>query len=427
VERTVLVVTAPFPNVPGNPLWHVTLHRRQFSDTDYRTTLITELTGARSRLLTQQLNTPAQLQITLDGRSDEAKLIRELQTDLWLWRWDDLSGRYVPYFQGPITQAEDQITEQQYTINLTAHDYLAMLTRRYTTRTLNYLQQRQDAIAGGLVLEARQTVTTNGATSFVPGAYLPLGVNYVNGDGSIRNQNTSPLRDRTYVGSTDIGVALDDLANVQDGFDYDVVPGTRFSVAGSVNTGIVRIFYPSQGVARSTVLEYGSTLSDVVRTVNSTDYANFIRALGNNGSTDPGAPQLYSERWNDDSNNTSVVPVGLWMDAPNGAADINQQATLDQVAHGALDNQGTLEPSYTLGLAPGVYHEGFANMGDTMPVVIQAGRLNVDGTRVRIVGMTFSVGDDGQEDVGITVGRPLTSLADLLTDAQRALDALARR
>jgi hypothetical protein len=396
--------------------------------------MISELTGARSVRLEQQLNTSAQLQVTLDGRSEEAALIRELQQDLWLWRWDEAQGRDVPYFQGVIAQAEDQLTEQAYTLNLTCHDYLSLLTRRYTTRTLTYTNVDQDDIAAGLLSEAANTRTTDGVTSFMPGSYLPLLATRVAGDGSARSNRSGLLRTRTYVGSTELGTAFDQLAHVQGAvgavgaFDYDAMPGTRQSVSsGRDDTGLLRIFYPSQGQARNDVLEYGATLSTVARTVNSADYANFIRSLGNNGQSDPLAAQLYAERWNNDANNVPVTPVGLWMDAPNGSADINVPATLNETAQGALNYEGVLEPSYALGLAPGAYYDGMFGMGDTMPVVIQAGRLNVSGALVRIVGIAFDVGDDGEENVSITVGRPLTTLADMLIDAQRELDALARR
>jgi hypothetical protein len=65
-------------------------------------------------------------------------------------------------------------------------------------------------------------------------------------------------------------------------------------------------------------------------------------------------------------------------------------------------------------------------MGDTVPLVVEAGRLNVN-TTVRVLGITYTIGDDGQEDVALTLGRPLTTLADAFTQADRDADALTRR
>ena len=67
-----------------------------------------------------------------------------------------------------------------------------------------------------------------------------------------------------------------------------------------------------------------------------------------------------------------------------------------------------LVPSYSLTLSPGTYRRAAFNLGDTVPVVIKSGRLNVN-TGVRIVGMNFAIDDDGDEDVELIVGRPLTS------------------
>jgi hypothetical protein len=65
-------------------------------------------------------------------------------------------------------------------------------------------------------------------------------------------------------------------------------------------------------------------------------------------------------------------------------------------------------------------------MGDTVQLVIQSGRLNVN-TQVRILGIEYDVGDDGQEDLVLTVGRPNTTLYKVLSKQRRDVEALARR
>ena len=206
------------------------------------------------------------------------------------------------------------------------------------------------------------------------------------------------------------------------GFDYDVRPAQPSAFGDDV----LRIWFPYQGVARSDiVLVYGSTVSSLTRSVDSGDYANFQRALGNNGSSDPAAAQLFSEAVNSDANNVTVTPVGLWM-AGDNQADVTIQSTLDQTAQGDLALSGVLVPTYTLGLRPGVYEWGAPNMGDVVPLVVQSGRLNVN-TSVRVLGITYDIGDDGQEDVTLTVGRPAVKFRDLLAASTRDVNALTRR
>ena len=408
--------------IPGNRgRWRLTLHRRQFSDLPWMQTLIAEITTARSRRLEQLLNKSAQLTFTISGRSPEATLITELATDVVAWRWDENRGHDIAYFRGIVGQGQDQITEQSHTINFTCHDYLAVMNRRFLRSLRNYTQVNQDALVASFITDAN----TEG---FMPGSYLPLHHSPRDPDGRQRPSGQGgpppPLnRDRQYAAAANLGKLLDDLSAVEQGFDYDVVPGWRYD--GMNNFDVLRNFYPSQGIDRSgdLVLEYGSTVSTVDRTVNSTDYANYERLVGSNASTDVPAP--YSEQWNDDANDITRVPFGLWMDVDN-ASDVTIQSTLDQQASGALRDKGLVLPSYTIGLRPDFYTEGLLNMGDTVPFIVNSGRLNVFDA-MRVVGLTFDIGDDGNENVGLTLGRSRTTLTDLLRAGTADINALARR
>lgn len=111
----------------------------------------------------------------MDGRSPSCAYLSELTTDVLAWRWDDdagadrLMGRFV------VAQAEDQVTEQAYTVNFTCHDYLSMLDRRYLTAAadLVYTQTDQDDIVTDLVNRAIHVTAATGSPSFYPGSSLP--------------------------------------------------------------------------------------------------------------------------------------------------------------------------------------------------------------------------------------------------------------
>lgn len=425
-ELATLAAPGTYPIPGGRGRWRLTLHRRVFgpagpgsypSDTG-----LAELITARSRHLETNWCQSALLSFTVDGRSPAAASILELQQDVIAWRWDDQTGRDIPMFRGPITQSEDQITDDGHTVTFTCHDYLAMLQRRILTgpTPVNYTQTDQDAIVSGMLAVANHPTAATGADVFYPGSVLPLAFSIVNPDGSDRSWS-GQLRDRSYLGGSVIGNIIDDLAKVIGGFDYDVWPR---SDAWGVDR--LRLFYPQQGVTRTApALAYGSSVATVTRSVNSSDYANYWRVIGNNGSSDQNAAQMYSEAWNSDANNVGALPIGLWMNQDN-ASDVNIQSTLDQKAQGDLALSGILEPSYTLGLRPGAYSMGNPNMGDTVPLLIQSGRLDVN-TTVRVLGIAWDIGDDGQEDVALTVTRPTVTLAEILKDAHRDVNALARR
>ena len=65
-------------------------------------------------------------------------------------------------------------------------------------------------------------------------------------------------------------------------------------------------------------------------------------------------------------------------------------------------------------------------MGDTLPLIVQSGRLNVN-TTVRVMGLSFEPNDDGDEIVTLTVGRAPTSLVDILGAQAADIRALSRR
>lgn len=409
------VLNAPVP--AGRGRWRFTLHNRAFAPggiNAWQSTIIAELTAARGRRLETAWNSPAALTFTIDGHHAQAQLVKELATDVMAWRWDERYGGDRALFKGLVTQSEDQLSEQSHSVTFTCHDYVALLERRLLTSTLTLNGVDQDNMADTLITTASTARSSSGVT-LAPGAYIPLQCVNINPDGSTRSTASGQLRNRTWYPQTNIGEAFADLARVINGFDYAV----------DAQLDALYIYYPYQGVVRSDVeLVYGSSVAALTRSVNSADYANYWRVLGNASSTDPNV-QLYSEAWNADANNVTAMPVGLWMGDDN-AADVTVQATLADKANGDLALAGQLTPTYSVTMRPGWYYWQYPNLGDTVPLVVKAGRLNVN-TAVRVLGIGYDIGDDGDEDVTLTVGRPALTLADLLRRADTDINALTRR
>ena len=404
------------------PVWRLTVHRRSFATTATpSTTGVAELTDARSRRIEYGANGPAVCTFTVDGRAPAAGELVELQTEVMCWR----DGRLM--FRGVVAQSEDTLSEQSHSVNFTCHDYLAALTRRYLTGNadLVYTQREQDDLVADLVDRANRITSTAG-TSFYPGSQLPLTVALVNPDGTARAGKSGQLRDRTYPGGTSIGQAITDLGACINGYDTDVQPA-----ADTAGTDRLRVWYPSRGTARTTVaLTYGAAgaggINSLTRSVNSATYANYVRVIGNSGGAE-GAPQLTADRWTADANDVGRVPVGLWQESDN-ESDVSVAATLGQKADGYLTTAGVLVPSYTLALTPGWYEPDTLGIGDTVPLVIESGRLHVN-TTIRVLGISYALPDDLEagEDVEVTVGRPALTLTALFRPLKRDIDALARR
>jgi microcystin-dependent protein len=404
----------------GRGLWRFALHERQFSDQNFRDTLITEIVGARGIRLEMAWNRPAKLTLTLDGHHPTTALIRELQTDIYAWRWDEWAGADRCMFRGIVSQSLDQLTEQAYTVNFVCHDYLKMLERRLLTNSLYAEQVDQDSLVLTFVDRAKRATSSSGI-SFSPGSYLPVEAVLLAPDGSPRG-SSGILRDRNYPASSNVAELLDNLANCIGGFDYDLIPGP--AAPGVTPYDQLRIFYPYKGVVRDNPLVYGVTVSGLTRSANAANYANYWRTLGHNAD-DPEAEQLWAEDWNEDVNDVNRLAVGTWM-AGDNAADVSEVDTLQEKATGNLSTYGQFIPSFTLTLRPGGYRWDTVQIGDVLPLVVQEGRMNLQA-QVRLLALSFAIGSDGNEDVEVDVGRPTANLFQLLTRADKDVDALTRR
>jgi hypothetical protein len=357
------------------------------------------------------------LTFTLDGADPAAGYVRELQTDVRAWRFDERTGGDVCMFRGPVMASEDQLTETSAVVTFTALDYLAVLQRRFNTVPFTYAQADQDTIASDLALFRLRLAD---GTTFGPGDYLPMRGEQVLPDGTVGRALSGVLRDRTYLAAQNIGEALANLAACVNGFDFDLLPAPHeFSDAWDA----VRLFYPVQGQIRDDVpLVYGASLASLTRYVSSEDYGNFVRFIGQDTGT---GDQNAGDAWSSDSNDVTVAQVGLWMES-NNAPDVIDWRQLNEQAVGRLGKIMDLVPSYTARLSPDVYFYGAPNVGDVLPLIVRRGRLDVN-TTMRVFGMAWAIGDDGTEDVELTLGRALTSIGELLNRPQRDADALTRR
>ena len=413
----------------GRGRWRVTIHDRVFGNwaspvPAWQQTILVEVDDARGRKLDKTWDGAAVFAFTVDGRSAAGALIQELQHDVYVWRWDEARGRDVCMFRGPITQAEDQLTTERHAVTFTAHDYLAMLERSIYTSNATYTNVDQDAMVNSIVALAGNQTTDLG-TSLHPACYLPLYSAPVTPAGATRGAS-GQLRTRAAFGNATLLETLDAASKVQNGFDYDVLPAPEAAAAGlpSVPAGVdaLRVFYPAQGIARTDIaFVYGANVAGLTRAVNSADYANYVRELGNSGT---GGTQLARDAWNAEA--TSATPtVGLWM-LGNNRADVSTAAGLTEHANGDLALTALLDPAYTLTLTAGAYVYGVPNIGDTVQTVVQSGRLDVN-TALRVLGLAYVIGDDGNEDVAVTVGRPQPNLRKAFRKINNDVSALTRR
>lgn len=348
-----------------------------------------QLTGARSRRLSAALDGPAQAAFTVDGRTEDADFVDEVRSDLIVYR----DGAKL--FRGRAGPAQDQLSADAHTVTVTALDYRAMLDRRILLAgdTLQFTQVDQSAIAWALA-----------SASFARAAG---GLGITRGTG----QTTGVLRDRTYEPGKSCGEAVQQLAEVGGGFEWDVDPDLRFNV-----------HHPQRGDQRlDVVLDYGGRVAGLSRSVNPSDFANSVRVSGREASGDTvgPAPALRTAA------NVATAPEGRW-EAQVGT-DLITTAAVAGRADFELTQRAQIRPAYTATLAPGVWTgpESFW-VGDTVRLVVMSGRLRVD-TQVRVHGFEFDIDDDGSETVAVSLGPRPEDLLRRLRRVTTRLGDLERR
>lgn len=320
-----------------------------------------ELSRANGRKLTFRLMDASDAGFTINARTEQAEAIEELASDLKCWRNGDL------LFRGRFGATQDQISPDNHTLDATAVDYRGLLERRitYADETLAYDQADQEAIAWQLIANTQARTGGN------------LGITRRTG------QTTGVLRDRTYEAGKPVGEAIQQLSELDDGFDWTITPELEFQV-----------HYPSRGFSSPMVLEYGGAVRSVARSVDPSGFANAWRVSGAEG-----ADAVTVE-----SADLATDPRGRF-DRQAGFPDVSEPSTLQAKADYLLARHEQLTAAYAVELAP----QAWAGpddlwLGDVAMVVIRSGRLNViEAQRVYEIGVDVSA--DGSETVRVTLGR----------------------
>ena len=411
--RTLLASSA-FP-VPDGRMWRVaTSWRGPPAQAGY---IVGELTDVLSRKVHLDLYGPSTAECTAAGKSMQTVGIVELAQDLLMYRFNAVSGLYSCVFRGPIGRLDDAITDTTHTLTISAGDYRALIARLFYGAAQTFTQTDQATIVAHFV--------NANAVGVAPPRGLGLQFGGVlNPDGSSLGQTTGVLRDRTYTGAELTGTVIDDLSQVINGFDWAALPydPAVFTPPNALEANVV-VYYPQRGVAKPAfIAEYGVTVSNVTRSVDSTSFANYVRIDGTNS----GGVPLFATSSGDVMTNPQNHPEGLWP-LQASAADVSVTTTLQQQSDGQLALSSQLSPAYTLDLVPGTWNTpADCWLGDTIELRVKSGRLNVD-TFVRIVAMDFDIDDSGQERLSLTVGRPPASFVSLFQQRSSTIEALTRR
>lgn len=338
-----------------------------------------ELSAAQSRTFTAKLVGPWEAAVTLSGRHPQALLLTELETDLVVYR----NGAKL--FRGRVGATQDEIDEEKHSSTFAALDYRALLDRRLLVEgdTLSYAGVDQGTIAWNLIQTTQ--AKTGGNLGITLGTGVPTGV----------------VRTKAFEAGKPIGEGISQLAALLNGFDWEIDASLKLNV-----------FYPNRGAAVAAVFDYGGAVRRVRRAFDPSSYSNAIRASG--------SELLTAE--NRVGAGVGADPRGRF-ESQHGYPDLLEQVTLAARADFLLAGKNSIRPSWAVELKPGVADVSSAWVGDTVQLVVQSGRLNVNVAQ-RILSITFGISQSGEERCAVVLGE--NDLEEKARERQLATEARLR-
>lgn len=211
----------------------------------------------------------------------------------------------------------------------------------------------------------------------------------------VGSETCGVTRDRTYPSyeAKPIGEAVEQLAAVRDGFDFEIVP----SVSGNKFTNTLVLHYPRQGRRTSLVWDVGTHCDVSEWQVDADRLANFMRALGSGD----GDAMLTS-----DSSNPNLLREYPRYDDTVSYRDVTDATTLASYAElwRTRRQLPLIMPSITLRPSDDTGVGSFV-VGDEVYVSGTDGWAELDGYYT-IVAYEVSVTDEGDEATAITFQNP---------------------
>lgn len=208
--------------------------------------------------------------------------------------------------------------------------------------------------------------------------------------GTAETATSGRTRDRTYPywERKNYGAALDQLAAVNDGFDFRYVTAYTSGVPGVEFTTT----YPALGRLTNTVLELGAQVETIAGLVDASQMVTEVDALGEG----EGPARLI--RTATDSTRHATFPL---LQAAEVFSDVSKASTLQDHAGRRLARGGRTE-QWTVRLSETAPTLGGVDVGDVVTVRASDGWLDVSG-RYRVTQRTVNVGESGGEMVDLTV------------------------
>lgn len=336
--------------------------------------------AALDRRIEFRLERPSIVGFRINAAHPTALFVRELTTDVVVYR----DGRAL--FRGVITATQDTIDEDSHYVDVTVMDYKGRLEFRRVLDAQVFTSELDVDIAWEAIDNAQAEPNGN------------LGIRRGVFDDGVELSGAFPA-------GISVAEAITLVANVDEGFDWEIDPTLRFNI------------YRSRGKPSNRILDYGGLVSQVTREFAAGDFANSVRVSG-----DDSIPSVIAGEGD--------ASLGRW-DRQIGFPQVDSSTLLAGLALDELSRASdeALTTRVTLRSSEGVQSwGGFSDIGigDTVRLVIQSNRLNInEQTRVREIDVTL--GDDGREDVSLVLDGPRRTFQERINNVLQRLTELERQ
>lgn len=321
-----------------------------------------EVTEFSSGSVSSSIDAGTDVSFEVRAGSPEAKIISELDTDVWVYRLGQ------PFARVRVVAVQQSWTENgEESVQVTGVDYKRLLNARHIQTNLVYSGMPQERIVDELI---RHTQSQPGGDWGVT-------------EGDIVE---SVSRDRTYARGENIGQVLDNLSKVIGGPWFGIDANRRLNA-----------FPFSSFPTRDVPIELGSTARSFSRSSGAASFANSVYVDGDSAATD-GVSM--------DAADVDVDPRGRWEKAV-GFPNVTEQDTLTEKAEGLLESSASPVAQWSVSLEPDRWlsDAGF-NVGDHGVLVVPASTVAPIGVSavvksVQVYGLSVSISADGEMSVAV--------------------------
>ena len=328
-------------------------------------TRLGDLTQARERNLQLSLNRAGAFTCSLPMDDDMAGLVKEVETCIIISRNTEV------IWSGPVWNVAEQITADSAKMTVGTVGWLQTLDKRVIRPSWNdgaavpYESMDGGLIAQDLVLRSNGDADAAGAPSYV----VPGTTEY------------TQIRTRTYQPWAGVLASINELTEIESGFDMEVDPATR-----ELN------IYTRIGSDTGVLFQLPGDVRSVSRQTDSGSIINFLTAYSNSGSASEADPD-------------SLVDLGLFEEAQS-LSDVINTGILRAYAAGEIFFKSRPLPIITFQPlpesperpnAPRVFED--FNIGDLVRLTARKGRLQLDRQVLRIFSFSVRFPDTGGAEV----------------------------